>query len=537
MEMAMKTSAGDPDRRNRRWRPWLAVLAATMLVSAGCGNRESKDEASASRAADSTAAAPEGASPGSGSDAPVDGAAPAADAVTPDAPTGGASAAPAASPAPGSPAAAAPRPGKSANSGASAPAAGGGSGNASQPASSSAASPAPQRNDPAGGTAPAPTPGTPGAPEPGAPAPGSGTAPIVIGNIGTYTGPAGGSLKRFPEGVQVWVKWINDRGGLNGHPVKLIVVDDGGDPARHKAAKQDLIERKGVQAFVGDGEPLAGESSVDYITSKGIPMVGNEGGSDWYYKSPMYFPQAPNGDTYWHSMMPGLAEVTKGKKKFASAACVEAETACGGADRVWHDEGIAKKNGFDPVYRARVSLAQPDYTAECLAAQKAGAEIVVLVLDDTSIGRFANSCGRQRYNPIFAWPLAPAATRHKDDPNLNGGVVLLNFFPWTKGDTPATAEFQAAMKKYFSGTVEPGHAGGWASGKMFEKAALATATPTLAAGILDGLYSFKGETLGGLTMPLSFNRGQPAKRVECWGQLIINSGKYVPVNNGEVRCR
>jgi branched-chain amino acid transport system substrate-binding protein len=292
-----------------------------------------------------------------------------------------------------------------------------------------------------------------------------------------------------------------------------------------------------VVSFVGDGEPLAGESSVDYITAKGIPMVGNEGGSDWYYKSPMYFPQAPNGDTYWHSMLPGLAEVAKGKKKFASIACVEAETACGGADRVWHDEGVAKKNGFDPVYRARVSLAQPDYTAECLAAQRAGAEIVVLVIDDTSIGRFANSCGRQRYNPMFAWPLAPAATRHKDDPNLNGGVVLLNFFPWTKGDTPATGEFQAAMKKFFSGTVEPGHAGGWASGKMFEKAARATATPHLVAGVLDGLYGFQGETLGGLTMPLSFTRGQPAKRVECWGQLLINSGKYVPINNGEIRCR
>jgi branched-chain amino acid transport system substrate-binding protein len=359
----------------------------------------------------------------------------------------------------------------------------------------------------------------------------------VIGNVGTYTGPAGGSLKRFPEGVQVWVKWINDRGGLNGHPVKLVVVDDGGDPARHKAAKQDLVERKNVIAFVGDGEPLAGESSVDYITAKKIPMVGNEGGSDWYHRSPMYFPQAPNGDTYWHSMIPGLAEVAKGKKKFASIACVEAETACGGADRVWNDEGVAKANGFEPVYRARVSLAQPDYTAECLAAQRAGAEVVVLVLDDTSIGRFANSCGRQRFNPMYAWPLAPAATRHKDDPNLNGAVVLLNFFPWTKGDTPATAEFQAAMKKFFSGTVEPGHAGGWASGKMFEKAALATNAPTTAAGILQGLYSFKGETLGGLTMPLAFTPGQPAKRVECWGQLLINSGKYIPLNDGQIRCR
>jgi branched-chain amino acid transport system substrate-binding protein len=359
----------------------------------------------------------------------------------------------------------------------------------------------------------------------------------VIGNVGTYTGPAGGSLKRFPEGVQVWVKWINERGGIKGHLVKLIVVDDGGDPARHKAAKQDLVERKGVQAFVGDGEPLAGESSVEYITSKGIPMVGNEGGSDWYYSSPMYFPQAPNGDTYWRSMMPALAEVAKGKRKFASIVCVEAATACGGADRVWGDQGVAKANGFEVVYRAKVSLAQPDYTAECLAAQRAGAEVVALVLDDTSIGRLAGSCGRQRYNPMYTWPLAPAADRHKADPNLNGSVVILDFFPWTKGDTPATGEFQSAMRKHFAGTVEPGHAGGWASGKMFEKAALATSAPTTAAGILDGLYSLKGDTLGGLTMPLSFTPGQPAKRVECWGQLLIDSGKYIPLNDGQIRCR
>ena len=514
-----------------RWRPLVAALAAALLVGTACGNRtKAEGDAGASAPA---AASTAGGDAGSGApeSAPADSAT-APTGTDPAAPAGGSTAA---APAPGSPTAAASPAGKSGTSPSAAAPSGGGS--AKQAAPSGSGSPAPGRSAAAGGSAPAPAPGAPGSPAPATPAPAGGTETIVIGNVGTYTGPAGGSLKRFPEGVQVWVKWVNDRGGINGHPVKLVVVDDGGDPARHKAAKQDLVERKNVQAFVGDGEPLAGESSVAYITSKRIPMVGNEGGSDWYHKSPMYFPQAPNGDTYWRSMIPGLAEVAKGKKKFASVACVEAETACGGADRVWNGEGVAKKNGFEPVYRARVSLAQPDYTAECLAAQRAGAEIILLVLDDTSIGRFANSCGRQRYNPMYGWPLAPAATRHKDDPNLNGAVVLLNFFPWTKGDTPATGEFQGAMKKYFSGTVEPGHAGGWASGKMFEKAAQATSTPHLAAGILEGLYSFKGETLGGLTMPLTFTPGQPAPRVECWGQLLIDSGKYVPVNNGEVRCR
>lgn len=523
--------------KRSRWIPWAAAVAAALLVASGCGNRETKDGTAAEASAEAPAAPDPAASADGAAEAPAaegttSQAAPDAAAPAPTAP--GASAP---TPAPGAPGAPASAP-KNPRGNTAAPAASGqspGAAPSAQAQPSSAASPAPSGGGSAGG-GPAPAPGTPAAPDPAAAAP-RGTEPLVIGNIGTYTGPAGGSLKRFPEGVQVWVKWINERGGINGHPVKIIVSDDGGDPARHKAAKQDLVERKGVIAFVGNGEPIAGESSVDYSTQKGIPMIGNEGGSDWYHRSPMYFPQAPNGDTYWHSMMPGLAEVTKGKKKFASVACVEAETACGGADRVWHDEGIAKKNGFDPVYRARASLAQPDYTAECLAAQRAGAEVLVLVLDDTSIGRFANSCGRQRYNPIYAWPLAPAATRHKDDPNLNGAVVLLNFFPWTKGDTPATAEFQAAMKKHFSGTVEPGHAGGWAAGKMFEKAARATKAPNVSAGILEGLYSFQGETLGGLTYPMTFAKGQPAKRVECWGQLVIDKGKYVAMNNGEIRCR
>jgi branched-chain amino acid transport system substrate-binding protein len=45
------------------------------------------------------------------------------------------------------------------------------------------------------------------------------------------------------EALQVWTASINARGGLNGHRVRLIVADDGGDPARSKALVQDAVER------------------------------------------------------------------------------------------------------------------------------------------------------------------------------------------------------------------------------------------------------------------------------------------------------
>ena len=311
--MAMKTFSGDPDRRNRRWRPWLAVLAATMLVSAGCGNRESKDEAGASRPGRLDRRRPRGSLARLRFRRSGDGAAPAPDAAAPDAPAGrragGATAAPAAGVAARR---RTPLGEEHRSSAAPAPAAGG-SGNASQPASvvgRLSRARGRRRNGPGSHTR------NPRRSRTGRPGPRQRHCTDRHRQHRHVHRPGRRLAQALPR-RRPGVGEVDQRpGGLNGHPVKLIVVDDGGDPARHKAAKQDLVERKGVQAFVGDGEPLAGESSVDYITSKGIPMVGNEGGSDWYHKSPMYFPQAPNGDTYWHSMMPGLAEVTKGKKKF-----------------------------------------------------------------------------------------------------------------------------------------------------------------------------------------------------------------------------
>ena len=54
------------------------------------------------------------------------------------------------------------------------------------------------------------------------------------------------------EALRVWVKWTNAQGGVSGHPVSAIFADDGGDPARHRAAVQKMVEQDKVVAFVAD---------------------------------------------------------------------------------------------------------------------------------------------------------------------------------------------------------------------------------------------------------------------------------------------
>jgi branched-chain amino acid transport system substrate-binding protein len=364
-------------------------------------------------------------------------------------------------------------------------------------------------------------------------------SPIVIGNVGTYSGPAGSSLADLPEGVQAWVKYINDRGGLNGHTVKLVSADDGADPARHRSLVQQLVETQKVIAFIANGEVLTGAGSVDYLTQKGIPVIGNEGGSDWFYSSPTYFPPAATGRTYWPAVASSVAEVARQRniKRWASITCTEAST-CTDADAIWNDRGEAKSVGLDPVYRARASIAQPDFTAECLNARNARAEIVTLVLDASSVLRVASSCARQGYRPVFTEVAASSKTEHAASPNLADNLVAsIGTFVWTDASTPAAAEFQAVMKRYLGKAPGAGHAIAWQAAKVFEKAAAGISEPASPKAVLDGLYGLKDDTFAGLSMPLTFSRGKVATRRICWATDVTQKGAWVPFNQGRITCR
>jgi branched-chain amino acid transport system substrate-binding protein len=226
------------------------------------------------------------------------------------------------------------------------------------------------------------------------------TSPAIVASVGSLSGPVGSVMAPVVEGVQVWVKSINARGGLSGHLVKLLVYDDSTDPARHRSQVQEAIEVKKVIAFVGNPEGFTGGASQDYITSKRVPVIGSETGSDHFYKSPMYFPQAPHGSANFRVAIRAAAQQTVplGKVKLATITCAEVQQ-CEDADRVWAED--APSLGFRHAYRGRAALTQPDFTAECLAARNAAAEVFLLGLDGASIGRVAASCARQGYRPIF----------------------------------------------------------------------------------------------------------------------------------------
>jgi branched-chain amino acid transport system substrate-binding protein len=363
----------------------------------------------------------------------------------------------------------------------------------------------------------------------------SGT-PVVVASVGDYSGIAGASEADGPKALQVWAAWINDHGGLRGHPVKAYVVDDGMDPQRYQAAVKDLVENKHVIAFIDNFAPFTIQAGVKYLESKHVPVVGGDCAEYVWNQSAMLFPQCP---AYVSSIwgIPHVGAVYGKSKNFGALICSEA-AACTSTKTEWFDHGLAKKAGVNPVFEADVSIGQPDFTAECLDAQRAGVGLMSIVADVSTVNRVVTSCDRQNFHPQYVQGSGTMDAHLATLPGMSDALVQLNDFPWTVTGNALVDQFRAAYRAYApDDPLTPNASQGWAAAKLFEKAAAGIGSTPTSADILAGLWSMRGETVGGLAPPLTFTRGKAAPDARCSFSMQVKDGKIVAPVGLKTVCR
>lgn len=97
--------------------------------------------------------------------------------------------------------------------------------------------------------------------------------PMVIGCIFSVTGQAGAPLGEPEKATAEMVeKQINDSGGINGRPLKLILEDDGSEESKAVLAAKKLIDQDKVLAIVGP--TLSGPSMaiIETCTTAQVPL-------------------------------------------------------------------------------------------------------------------------------------------------------------------------------------------------------------------------------------------------------------------------
>ena len=125
------------------------------------------------------------------------------------------------------------------------------------------------------------------------------------------------------------------------------------------------------------------------------------------------------------------------------------------------------------------------------------------------------------------------------NPAFDGSGGGTHAFPFSvpKGTNAEADKFFAAMARFApSTTVQPITTEGWVAGKMFERAAARVGRTPPARRSSPGLWTFKGETLGGLATPRTFTKGAPAASSNCAFVVAISGGKWTAPRGMEPLC-
>jgi branched-chain amino acid transport system substrate-binding protein len=424
-------------------------------------------------------------------------------------------------------------PGTPGSTSAARPGAAAAAGSAATAGPATGASPAGTSPPGSGSGAPAP-----GAAAPGTPAPASTAAPkseIVLGSVGTDSGPFGALTLPEIHGAKAWVSDVNARGGLNGHPVRLIIHDDGGDPSKALSLAKKLVEQDKVQAFYATRAAFTEQAYSGYLEEKQIPIIGACSCSPVFDTSPMVFQPAaggPKGGPWFHV---GQLVTLTNARNISLFYCREAPI-CNQVATSMRAQQQAL--GIKMIHEAQVSVAQPDYTAEVIAARNAGAEAVVSINDNASTIRIIRTMRRQGWDAVMSTQVSAHDERFIKDggKDVEGTVVSAGVAPWST--SPKMDDYVTALGRYVPGGVRS-DVGAiiWAAGKLLEKIAPRFGEQVTNVDILEGLYSLRQETLGGVIAPTTWVRGPHADTNLCVVPMKIQGGKFVAPNGDTFACQ
>jgi branched-chain amino acid transport system substrate-binding protein len=348
---------------------------------------------------------------------------------------------------------------------------------------------------------------------------------INIGFICACSGSQAASLSHTKLVAEAWEKSINDGGGLGGVPVNVIYKDDGLDPAKSLQLVKELVEKDKVMAIVGNAT-VVDSSWADYVTEKKIPVVGGLNINGPVASNPNFFGTGA-------SLAMTLFFTTKmaaedGSKKIGVGFCAESPLCVSLGDLV---APMAEAYGAT-TQAVKVDASAPNYTAQCLAWEKDDVDTIMVLTDANVAKRFIDDCAKQGFKPKVISPASSASNAWLSSPNLDGVVMPSAEALQTDTSIPGIKEFHAVLDKYASDVLSGDTFGitdleTWTGFKLFETIATnakltATSTP---ADVTAALYALKGETLEGMTAPITYTAGQPTF-IPCAFLQQIKDGKY-----------
>jgi branched-chain amino acid transport system substrate-binding protein len=269
--------------------------------------------------------------------------------------------------------------------------------------------------------------------------------PIMIGSTYDASGPTKETMKGISEGSNIFIKQLNESGGINGRKVEIIAMDDGFKPDaalanaqrllnEHRAVALFQVQGTGSVAKVGPWAKLQGLAMIAPYT--GAANLQEEAGSTLFFTRASY--RAESEQIMQHASSIGIKRV--GIVYWSNAF---------GTSNLPLIEAAAKKYEVTIVGTAALSPDGKNASeASDIAFKWVGVQAIVNLSGGTSATSFlkiyrAVNLGVSQY--LFS-VVSRELLVEKLGP-LSRGLTIVQVMPWPWGSgTSLQREFRAAMK-------------------------------------------------------------------------------------------
>jgi ABC-type branched-subunit amino acid transport system substrate-binding protein len=277
-------------------------------------------------------------------------------------------------------------------------------------------------------------------------APGFDDKEIRIAQWGPQTGPAApwGSVAR---GSDLIFKMVNDEGGIHGRKIKYFIRDDQYNPAQTKAVVKELVERRGIFAFVGGVGAACGMAVKDYLAENKVVWVGPSTAINEYV-----FPVNP----YLFGIYPLYEDEASVLTKYVVEKLKVKKIGFFYQNDSYGKSGLTGcKQRLDTykmslVEEIPVEPGEKDLSSQMLRFKNSGAEVVIMWVNPTTATIAVKTCATIGYKPQWV-----SSNTLSDFPLMNTitgglweGVITGGFGVPPDSDHPLIVKYREAAKKY-----------------------------------------------------------------------------------------
>jgi ABC-type branched-subunit amino acid transport system substrate-binding protein len=122
-------------------------------------------------------------------------------------------------------------------------------------------------------------------------------APLYIAIAGGMTGNGSASGQEMVQSAHLYFDRLNAEGGVNGHPVELLVFDDQNTPDLARQIAQEIVDDGRAMLVIGHSTSTASVAASPIYEAAGITAITSTSTADNVTASPWYFRSVFNNST------------------------------------------------------------------------------------------------------------------------------------------------------------------------------------------------------------------------------------------------